>query len=237
MRHVEIAVDVGGSRWRSNLYLPGSGGPRGSPTRRSRSGRVRTSPGPRDRAAGFGRASAGPTAPATPAISPATAATPAAPPKPVLDRVRSDGPLLPSLTLALARWIATHYLAPPALVLRAMLPPGMLERLELVAELAPGREERQAETDGADATRIRPARAAAPMDPAAQDLLEQLASGPRPVRELAGPDGRAGLLRRLRAMADRGDVALEWVLTGAGAGPRYERWIRLRPDGRAPWRR
>ena len=42
------------------------------------------------------------------------------------------------LGLALARWIAAHYLAPPALVLRAMLPPGMLERLELVAELAPG---------------------------------------------------------------------------------------------------
>ena len=57
--------------------------------------------------------------------------------KPIADRIRADGPLLPLLTLGLARWIAGHYLAPPALVLRAMLPPGLLERLDLVAELAP----------------------------------------------------------------------------------------------------
>ena len=46
--------------------------------------------------------------------------------KPILERVRADGPLLPPLTLALARWISDTYLAPPAIVLRAMLPPGML---------------------------------------------------------------------------------------------------------------
>src|SRR5919108_4533159 len=57
--------------------------------------------------------------------------------KPIVDRVRADGPLLPGLTLSLARWIATHYLAPPALVIRSMLPPGLLERLELVAERTP----------------------------------------------------------------------------------------------------
>src|SRR6478672_4587462 len=57
--------------------------------------------------------------------------------KQIVDRVRADGPLLPPLTLALARWIAAHYLAPPALVIRSMLPPGLLERLELVAELTP----------------------------------------------------------------------------------------------------
>ncbi len=139
---------------------------------------------------------------------------PSAPPKPIVDRVRADGPLLPPLTLALASSIARHYLAPPALVLRAMLPPGLLERLELVAELAPGAPE--ASTDAADA-----------------DLLEQLERGPRPVRDLAGPDGRAGLLRRLRALASVGRVTLEWTLLGAGAGPRYERWIRLREEGRA----
>ena len=49
--------------------------------------------------------------------------------KPIAGRVRADGPLLPPLALALAGWIADHYLAPPALVLRAMLPPGLLERL------------------------------------------------------------------------------------------------------------
>ena len=98
--------------------------------------------------------------------------------KPVLERVRADGPLLPPLGLALARWIARHYLAPAALVLRAMLPPGMLERLELVAELRP-----------AAATRRRPSSTSVD-----RDLLDQLdrgaAAGARP-RRARGP-GRAG---------------------------------------------
>lgn len=51
-------------------------------------------------------------------------APPGVDPRPIVDRVRADGPLLPPLTLRLAGWIATHYLAPPALVIRAMLPPG-----------------------------------------------------------------------------------------------------------------
>jgi primosomal protein N' (replication factor Y) len=143
---------------------------------------------------------------------------PAATAKPIVDRVRADGPLLPPLGLRLARWIADRYLAPPALVLRSMLPPGLLERLELVAELAPGA---VAGEDG-DAP-----------DPTLADLLAQLESGPRPVRDLAGPDGRAGLLRRLRGLEAEGRISLEWVLLGAGAGPRYERWIRLTDDGRA----
>ena len=137
--------------------------------------------------------------------------------KPIVDRVRADGPLLPPLTLRLARWIAEHYVAPPALVLRAMLPPGLLERLELVAERAPEG------TPGQDGR----------LDPADADLLGQLERGPRPVRDLAGPDGRAGLLRRLRALAGDGRISLEWTLLGAGAGPRYERWIRTTADGRA----
>ena len=49
--------------------------------------------------------------------------------KPIVDRVRTDGPLLPPLGMRLAAWIADRYLAPPALTLRAMLPPGLLERL------------------------------------------------------------------------------------------------------------
>src|SRR6185369_8012968 len=57
--------------------------------------------------------------------------------KPVLDRIRAEGPLLPALGMRLAAWISDHYLAPPAISLRAMLPPGLLERLELVAELRP----------------------------------------------------------------------------------------------------
>jgi len=135
-------------------------------------------------------------------------------PKPIADRVRADGPLLPPLSLAFARWIAGHYLAPAALVVRAMLPPGMLERLELVAERRP-----DAPSD-------------APPDPIDRDLLDQLAAGPRNVRALAGPEGRAGLVRRLRALEAAGRVALDWTLSAAGAGPRFERWVAATPDGR-----
>ncbi|HEY8636208.1 MAG TPA: primosomal protein N' [Candidatus Limnocylindrales bacterium] len=137
--------------------------------------------------------------------------------RPIVDRVRADGPLLPPLGLTLARWISAHYLAPPALVLRAMLPPGLLERLELVAELAPG-------AGGATAV---------PSDATTTDLLAQLERGPRPVRDLAGPDGRAGLLRRLRVLEVDGRVGLAWTLLGAGARPRYERWIHVSESGRA----
>jgi primosomal protein N' (replication factor Y) len=135
-------------------------------------------------------------------------------PKPIVERVRADGPLLPPLGLGLARWIAAHYLAPPALVLRAMLPPGMLERLELVAERAPG----DVGLDG--------------LGPVDLDLLDQLAAGPKPARGLAAPEGRAGLVRRLRALAVRGAISLDWTLLAASGGPRYERWIELTLKGR-----
>src|SRR6185503_3834575 len=46
------------------------------------------------------------------------------------------------------------------------------------------------------------------------------------------PEGRAGLLRRLRALEARGVIALEWTLSAAGAGPRFERRIGLTPEGR-----
>jgi primosomal protein N' (replication factor Y) len=41
------------------------------------------------------------------------------------------------------------------------------------------------------------------------------------------------LLRRLRVLAGEEIVSLDWVLTGSGAGPRFERWLRLTDDGRA----
>jgi primosomal protein N' (replication factor Y) len=134
--------------------------------------------------------------------------------KPVVGRVRSDGPLLPALSLELARWIAAHYLAPPAAVIRAMLPPNLLERLDLVAERRPG-------TPPGD------------LRPADRDLLEQLDRGPRPVRNLVAPEGRAGLIRRLRGLETDGFVALDWTLSAAGAGPRYERVIRPTDAGLA----
>jgi primosomal protein N' (replication factor Y) len=140
--------------------------------------------------------------------------------KPVLDRVRADGPLLPPLTLGLARWIAAHYLAPSSVVIRSMLPPGMLERLELVAERRPS-----AEGDAVDN--------GLPLTPEDLDLLEQVEPRPRSVRDLAGAEGRAGLVRRLRALDSRGLLSLDWTLTRAGAGPRYERWLTIHASGRA----
>ncbi len=134
--------------------------------------------------------------------------------KPILDRVRADGPLLPPSSMALAQEIASTYLAPPALVLRAMLPPGLLERLELVAEQRP----------------VDPAPGAiSPAGPEDAALLEQLSDGPRAVRRLRAPEGRAGLLRRLRALRAAGRIDLDWTLLDAGARPRYVRVVRLSP--------
>ncbi len=152
-------------------------------------------------------------------LGPATA-EPGVTTRPIADRIRADGPLLPALSLALARWIAEHYLAPPALVVRSMLPPGLLERLELVAERAPA----AAPDAGADEVA---------RDAADADILDQLEAGARPARDLAAPDGRAGLMRRLRSLADAGRITLDWTLLGASAGPRYERWVGLTASGRA----
>ena len=139
--------------------------------------------------------------------------------KPITDRVRADGPLLPPLAMALAAEIASTYLAPPALVLRAMLPPGLLERLELVAEIRP---------DAGSGTA--PAPPAGPDRQAVDDeLLAQLAAGPRSVRRMASTEGRAGLLRRLRALQAAGLVELDWTLLDAAAGPRFIRVVRTAP--------
>jgi primosomal protein N' (replication factor Y) len=142
---------------------------------------------------------------------------PAAEPKPIVDRVRTDGPLLPPLSLSLARWIADRYLAPPAGVLRSMLPPGMLERLELIVER----------------TALDPDATISQLGPVERDLLAQLGGGPRATRDLAAPEGRAGLVRRLRVLQGHGLVTLDWTLTVASSGPRFERWLTLTEDGRA----
>lgn len=133
--------------------------------------------------------------------------------RPIADRVRADGPLLPDLTLRLAAWISAHYLAPPSMTIRAMLPPGLLERLELVAER-------------------RPEPATSNPGPEDRAILDALDDGPRAVRALSAPEGRAGLLRRARALAADGLVTLEWTLLAASAGPRYERWAALTDEGR-----
>jgi primosomal protein N' (replication factor Y) len=155
--------------------------------------------------------------------------------RPVAARVRADGPLLPPLGLAFASVLADRYLAPLAAVIRAMLPPGMLERLELVVEVTPVGE---AALGNAGSTE---ARGRSNPDTAADvslasieiDLLDELAGRARPVRELTTPEGRAALLRRLRALEDRGLVELTWTLVGAAVGPRYERRVFTTPDGLA----
>ena len=135
-------------------------------------------------------------------------------------RVRSDGPLLPALSLAFAAELSTRYLAPLAVVIRAMLPPGMLERLELMAEVTPAGEARMGlESSG--------------LSPLEVDLLDELAGRARAVRDLTSPEGRAALLRRLRALADEGLVELTWTLLGAAVGPRYERRLWVTDDGLA----
>ncbi|HEX4896846.1 MAG TPA: primosomal protein N' [Candidatus Limnocylindrales bacterium] len=140
--------------------------------------------------------------------------------KPIVDRVRGDGPLLPPLAMGLAAWISDHYLAPPALVLRAMLPPGLLERLELVAERRP---------DHAGTPDFAVPDAGVEAQDHAQDsaLLALLDEGPKTVRRLAAPEGRPALLRRLRALHAAGRIDLDWTLLEAGAGPRYVRIARL----------
>jgi primosomal protein N' (replication factor Y) len=139
--------------------------------------------------------------------------------RPVRARVRSDGPLLPPLQLALVRWIADHYLAPLPVVVRACLPPGTLERLDMVARPAgPG-------------TRPGPGGD----DPLVADLLARVEAGApdgSPVRSLPTPDGRPALLRRLRSLDAQGLVVLEWQLRPATSAPRYERRVELLPAGR-----
>lgn len=111
--------------------------------------------------------------------------------KPILARVHSDGALVPRLTLDFARWISSEYLAPPATTLRSMLPPGMLEKLELVAELLPG-VSGTAEGEGSDGP---PGSGASPgsgsgsgvlpmPDPFEEAIRQKLAAGPRRARDL-----------------------------------------------------
>ena len=142
--------------------------------------------------------------------------------KPIVDRVRTDGPLLPALGMRLAAWIAARYLAPPALTLRAMLPPGLLERLELVAERRPD------DDSGRTTERTLAEMPAAPADAA---ILEALEAGPKAVRSLEAAEGRPALLRRLRSLEAAGLVDLDWTLTTTGAGPRWVRWVRAVAGG------
>ncbi|MET1232935.1 MAG: primosomal protein N' [Candidatus Limnocylindrales bacterium] len=145
--------------------------------------------------------------------------------KPIAERVRAEGPLLPPLQLALARLIADHYLAPAAMVIRAALPPGTLERLDYVArriDAAP------------DVAGVAPART--PLAPADEALVARVdAAGPPGivVSRLTGAQDRAATIRRLRALADAGQIELAWELRPPSVRRRYLRLVRLTETGRA----
>ncbi len=118
--------------------------------------------------------------------------------KPLLARVRSEGALLGPLGRRLALHVSEHYLAPPGLVVRAMLPPGTLERIALFAV--------------ADST--------AGLVLAPDPLLAAVIAGGEagvPVDDLPPASSRATLLRSLRALEDEGALRLEWrVVRGDG---------------------
>jgi primosomal protein N' (replication factor Y) (superfamily II helicase) len=151
--------------------------------------------------------------------------------KPLLARVHADGPLLPRLTLDFARWISEEYLAPPAAVMRSMVPPGMLERVELVAEWVPAGW-RAEPSDSRVAPFAAPVQRESDLSAVETLIRTRLEGGPRPVKDIDTGEGRAASLRHLRAMAARGLISLEWRLLAATAGPRFERWLRLTEEGR-----
>lgn len=133
--------------------------------------------------------------------------------KPLLARVRSEGPLLGPLSRRLAQRVSEHYLAPPGLVVRAMLPPGTLERIELFAvagdpgvTLAPG--------------------------PLLEAVLARGEAGVS-VDDLPERSSRATLLRELRALETDGALRLEWRVLPASARPRQRRWAVITSEGRA----
>jgi primosomal protein N' (replication factor Y) len=140
--------------------------------------------------------------------------------KPLLARVRSDGPLLGDLGRRLALHVAGHYLAPPGLVVRAMLPPGTLERIVLVAvasEPAPGAGE---PVPGDDP----PARLRA--------LVHAAGASGINVDALPVESSRATLLRMLHHLEADGALHLEWRVLPSSTRPRHERWGVISAEGR-----
>ncbi|CAN5427580.1 hypothetical protein BH20CHL6_BH20CHL6_10450 [soil metagenome] len=160
--------------------------------------------------------------------------------KPVLERVRSDGPLLPPLGLRLAQSVADHYLAPPALVIRQMLPPGMLERLEQVAvwrgDQGATHDESQGAGHGAppDAdAKAAPGQGADPgLPPALVEALTAAGEAGIATADLPALGSRATTVRHLRAATALGQVDLVWRLRADGVGPRLERRVSLTEAGR-----
>ena len=141
-------------------------------------------------------------------------------PKPIVDRVRADGPLLPPLEPGPRRLDRRH--VPRAARGR---PPGDAAAGDPRAARARRRAPPGAAADV-------PATTDAADEPTALDAADGPCSTSSPagrcaVRDLAAPEGRAGLLRRLRALAARG---LDRPRLDAARG---DGWAALRALGRA----
>ena len=133
--------------------------------------------------------------------------------KPLLARVRSEGALLGPLARRLALHVSRHYLAPPGLVVRAMLPPGTLERIALFA------------VAGSTAEQVL----------APEPLLAAVLSGGEAgvaTDDLPSSTNRATLLRSLRALEDEGVLRLEWRVVPASVRPKQRRWAAITEAGR-----
>lgn len=131
--------------------------------------------------------------------------------KPLLARVRSDGPLLGPLWCRLAGHISRHYLAPPGMVVRAMLPPGLLERIELFAM---------------------PEQVTTALDDALLGAVLRAGADGIRVDDLPPASSRATLLRTLRAHEADGALRLEWRVLPSTARPRRQRWAAITEAGR-----
>ncbi|MBA3959584.1 MAG: hypothetical protein H0X60_04235, partial [Chloroflexi bacterium] len=137
--------------------------------------------------------------------------------KPVLARIHADRSLLPPLQARLAAWMAQHYLAPPGMVVRAMLPPGLLERVELVARALDGL----------------PTEKAGGTEPwgALLVVVQGTGAAGMAVDDLPASPDRATVRRLLRDAEAAGRLSLEWRLRPPGARPRLERVARLTAAG------
>ncbi|MBX3029105.1 MAG: primosomal protein N' [Chloroflexi bacterium] len=150
--------------------------------------------------------------------------------KPVLARIRSDGPLLTPLQARLAVHVTRTYLAPAGMVVRQMLPPHELERLDQVVVAAGLPGEGSAGPPGSGAApgsaAALDARIVAAVDAAREILVDDL------VRDVALDGKRATLLRRVRALEAAGHLRVEWRLRPTAVRIRQERRATLSIAGR-----
>ena len=195
------------------LDVPRPGGARGPRGGRGRAGAVRASPGDRDRPGRDGSCAASQRRATTRPPRPSQAHRRARPHRRAAAAAARHS--------ASRSGIAGRYLAPvAAVVCGRCCRPGSWSGSSWWSRSTPDGEARtgRAEVPG--------------LPPADIALLDDVAGRPRPARDLASPEGRGALLRRLRSLARRGS---RWTwrgrCSGTTAGPRYERRLWLTPTG------